>query len=154
MYRRNLLDSETKFRTKDNVEDEDTRNYSENMPDLIKKTRQEYGRYFGICGSYHHLKACICKNCPSYSGRMGMFCSRSNNQKLEKKEGCICESCELFRKFRLEGDYFCQKGEKSEFIEESNNFRNEYIENSMNCNSTNDRNTRICILEKLEYLDE
>jgi hypothetical protein len=24
----------------------------------------------------------------------------------------------------------------------------------MNCNSTNDRNARICILEKLEYLDE
>jgi hypothetical protein len=24
----------------------------------------------------------------------------------------------------------------------------------MNYNSTNDRNTRICILEKLEYLDE
>jgi hypothetical protein len=36
--------------------------------DVIQKAREEYGRYFGICGSYHHLKACLCKYCSSYPG--------------------------------------------------------------------------------------
>jgi hypothetical protein len=76
---------------------------------IIQQAREDSGRYFGICSSYHHLKACICKFCPSYSGGAGMFCSRGKNQDQEKKEGCLCESCELFKKFRLEGDYFCSQ---------------------------------------------
>ncbi|MFZ2498685.1 DUF2769 domain-containing protein [Methanosarcina sp.] len=39
-----------------------------------------------------------------------MFCSRGKNREEGKKEGCLCESCELFKKFRIEGDYFCRKG--------------------------------------------
>jgi len=86
--------------------------------DIIQQTREEYGRYFGICNSYHHLKACICKNCPSYSGGEGMFCSKGKSSGHGKKEGCLCETCELFRKFRIEGEYFCLKAEKPELLKE------------------------------------
>ncbi|AYK16007.1 MAG: DUF2769 domain-containing protein [Methanosarcina flavescens] len=89
--------------------------------DIIQQAREEYGRYFGICGSYHHLKACICKSCPSYSGGAGMFCSRGKCPGQDKKLGCLCETCELFRKFRLEGKYFCIQSEKPEASEESLN---------------------------------
>ncbi|RXA14704.1 DUF2769 domain-containing protein [Methanosarcina sp. MSH10X1] len=84
----------------------------------MQQAREEYGRYFGICGSYHHLKACICKSCPSFSGGAGMFCSRSNCPGQDKKQGCLCETCELYRKFRLEGKYFCIKAKKPESSEE------------------------------------
>jgi hypothetical protein len=92
---------------------EETREKSVGMvPDIIQQTREEYGRYFGICGSYHCLKACICKNCPSYSGGAGMFCSRGKSLGQGIKEGCLCETCELFRKYRFEGEYFCLQNEK------------------------------------------
>ena len=91
-------------------------------PDIIQQAREEYGRYFGICGSYHHLKACICKSCPSYSGGAGIFCSSGKSLGQGKKEGCLCGTCELFRKFRLEGEYFCIKAEKSEISEEKPEF--------------------------------
>lgn len=45
-----------------------------------------------------------------------MFCARGGAVKAEgKKEGCLCETCELFKKFQLEGEYFCQLGEKEIF---------------------------------------
>ena len=113
------------------------------VPDSIRETREEYGRYFGVCASYHHLKACICKICPSYSGENGMFCSKNKNRKLGKREGCLCESCELYRKFRFEGDYFCREEEKPEFSEmpgiSLNNFKN---------NSSRTGETRFCVVEK------
>jgi hypothetical protein len=86
----------------------------ENSDSIIQQTREEYGRYFGICSSYHHLKACICKFCPSYSGGAGMFCSRGKNLNQRKKEGCLCEACELFKKFTLEGDYFCAQNKSQD----------------------------------------
>ncbi|AKB18542.1 MULTISPECIES: DUF2769 domain-containing protein [unclassified Methanosarcina] len=87
------------------------------MPDITLKSREIYGKYFGICSSYHHLKACVCKNCLSYSGGTGMFCARGKSEVEGNKEGCLCETCELFKKFRLEGDYFCQPKEKMEVFE-------------------------------------
>lgn len=89
--------------------------------DIMQQAREEYRRYFGICSSYQHLKACICKNCPSYSGA-GMFCSRSKYLGQGKKQGYFCETCELFRKFQLEGGYFCLQVEKLEFSEEKPEF--------------------------------
>ena len=86
--------------------------------DVIQESRERYGRYFGICSSYHHLKACVCKNCPSYPGGAGIFCARGKSPVQGKKEDCVCETCELFRKFRLEGDYFCQPKEKPGFSKE------------------------------------
>ncbi len=69
------------------------------------------GRYFGICFSYHNSKACMCGTCPSYpeNGKL-MFCARGKSElpeRLRKKAGCFCQECELYRKFGLEGTYFC-----------------------------------------------
>jgi len=71
-------------RTKEPSED------SEGAQDIIRSAREEYGRYFGVCGSYHHLKACLCR---------------------------YCSACELFKKFRFEGSHFCQLKEKLEAFE-------------------------------------
>lgn len=112
--------------------------------DLIRQSREEYGRYFGICGSYHHLKACICKNCPSYSGGSGMFCSRSKSPGQGKKKGCLCETCELYRKFRLEGEYFCIKAEKSDVSEEKPEFSPGNSRKTPACSGK----TRVCVVEE------
>lgn len=117
-------------------------------PDIIYQARKEYGRYFGICGSYHHLKACICKSCPSYSDGSGMFCSRNKRPVQGKKEGCLCEACELFRKFRLEGEYFCLQAEKPEFSEKMS-----YT--SLNrCRNSLDHETRVCVLAETERVNK
>ena len=114
MHGRNILGSKITAGNKESVGGGGKS--AEKAPDVIQQAREEYGRYFGICGSYHHLKACICKSCPSYSGGAGMFCSRSKCPPVQgKKEGCLCEACELFRKFRFEGEYFCLQAEKPEF---------------------------------------
>lgn len=115
MHRGNVLGSEILAKDLKNVENEEA---EVDKRDIIQRAREEYGRYFGICGSYHHLKACLCKYCSVYPGGSGMFCARGSAVKAkEKKEGCLCETCELFKKFRLEGGYFCQLEEKGEVFE-------------------------------------
>ena len=111
--------------------------------DVIQEARERYGRYFGICSSYHHLKACMCKNCPSYPGGAGIFCARGKSPVQGKKEDCVCETCELFRKFRLEGDYFCRQEEKPGFSEEGPYT----LLNSCKNTSTGNGKIRICVLE-------
>ncbi|WP_406658072.1 DUF2769 domain-containing protein [Methanolobus sp. ZRKC2] len=67
------------------------------------------GKYFGVCTSYHHSKGCNCPTCPSYpENGMYMFCSKGKSSKSEKKAGCLCKECEIYLKFRFEGDYFCR----------------------------------------------
>jgi hypothetical protein len=51
-----------------------------------------------------------------------MFCSRGKSLRQGKKEGCLCETCELFRKFRLEEEYFCLNAEKLKLSEENPEF--------------------------------
>ncbi|WP_319507578.1 DUF2769 domain-containing protein [uncultured Methanolobus sp.] len=75
--------------------------------ELNDKNRETYGRYSGICTSYHHSKACLCIKCPSYPGNGMMFCARKNQHKASSKTGCLCLQCHIHDKFRLEGDYFC-----------------------------------------------
>jgi hypothetical protein len=77
------------------------------------KGPEKYGKYFGVCFSYHNSKACICGSCPSYPGSGNMFCARGKSRLTddmlpEKKSGCLCRDCELYRKFRFEGQYFCR----------------------------------------------
>jgi hypothetical protein len=115
MHSRNALDSETSIGNRDDVGTADAEKSAEKVPDIIQEARKEFGRYFGTCGSYHHLKACICKSCPSYPGGLGMFCSRGKSLETREKENCLCESCELFRKLQYVGDYFCRPDEKQEF---------------------------------------
>ncbi len=76
------------------------------------KGPENYGKYFGVCFSYHNSKACICGNCPSHPERGNMFCARGKSKLTddilpEKKAGCLCQDCDLYRKFRFEGQYFC-----------------------------------------------
>jgi len=139
-HRRNVLSSRL---AAGNKEDTWTKEKSgKKTSDIIQQTREEYGRYFGICGSYHNLKACTCKNCPSYPGGAGMFCSRGKCPEQGKKQGCLCETCELFRKFRLEGEYFCLNAEKPELSEEKPEFL------LKNCRKVPESsgNTRFCVL--------
>lgn len=66
------------------------------------------GKYFGICTSYHHSKGCRCPSCPSYPEKgKYMFCSKGKSPAFGKKAGCFCKDCEIYRKFRFEGEYFC-----------------------------------------------
>jgi hypothetical protein len=148
-YRRDFLSSKTTAENEEYAGKADVSKFGGKVSDCIKETREEYGRYFGICGSYHHLKACICRICPSYSSGAGMFCSRSKNRKPGKKEGCLCESCELFRKFRFEGDYFCREEEKPEYSEKPGISLNNYKNNSIG-----NGKTRVCVLEKMECTDK
>lgn len=98
-----------------NIEAEES---SEDRDNQILKTREEYGRYFGICGSYHHLKACLCKYCSACPEGQGMFCARGGViLRNERTEECLCETCELFKKFRLEGDCFCHNKKKKDTSE-------------------------------------
>jgi hypothetical protein len=117
LHRGNILDldSEIPAEDRESAEAAEAEEFSGETRDIVLRARDTYGRYFGICGSYHHLKACICKTCPSYPGGTGMFCARGGTVDGDRKrKSCLCETCELFKKFRLEGDYFCQPKEKAE----------------------------------------
>ena len=65
--------------------------------DVIQESRERYGRYFGICSSYHHLKACVCKNCPSYPGGAGIFCARGKSPVQGKKRTASGENWRTFQ---------------------------------------------------------
>ncbi|WP_231622079.1 DUF2769 domain-containing protein [Methanococcoides methylutens] len=67
------------------------------------------GKYFGICPSFHHSKACNCKHCPSSPGEGYMFCARGNKLPVPEKAGCLCKDCYVYSQFALEGEYFCRE---------------------------------------------
>lgn len=49
-----------------------------------------------------------------------MFCARGGVVTAEeKKQECLCETCELFKKFRLEDYCFCQLKKKENIPEEN-----------------------------------
>ena len=83
---------------------------SDCCPDVsISGDREDVGgKYFGICPSFHHSKACNCKKCPSYPGDGYMFCSKKNLRPLPSKAGCLCDECYVHEQFALEGDFFCR----------------------------------------------
>jgi hypothetical protein len=142
VYRRNILSSRLSAGDEEDIGK--SGKSREKTSDIIQQFREEFGRYFGICSSYHYLKACICKNCPSYSDGAGMFCSRSKYPGQDKKQGCLCESCELFRKFQLEGEYFCLQNEKPEFSEEKPDVFMKNCRMSPEC----DGKIRFCVVEE------
>ncbi|MDY9927538.1 DUF2769 domain-containing protein [Methanosarcina sp.] len=144
MYRGNILDKDSEILTEDRESTEvaEAEEFSE-MSDIILRGRETYGRYFGICSSYHHLKACICKTCPSYPGGKGMFCARGGTDDGDRKgKDCLCEACELYKKFRLEGDYFCRPKEKMEVFE-----RNRTPPNICTDFRTSAGTIRVCVLD-------
>ena len=77
-----------------------------------------------------NLIKCMCKKCPTYDfackvksipGNMGlilgdmedklhaetMFCAYEKSNCLEDEKGCLCPTCELFKKYELGKTYFC-----------------------------------------------
>lgn len=70
--------------------------------------RMSGGKYFGVCPSFHHSKACNCKRCPSYPGDGYMFCERGNDRPLPEIKECLCRECYVYRQFGFEGDFFCR----------------------------------------------
>jgi len=73
-----------------------------------EELRQGLGKYFGVCPSYHHSKACLCKDCPSYPGEGYMFCVRGPASG-ETRQECMCNDCYVYHQFALDGDYFCRR---------------------------------------------
>lgn len=73
-----------------------------------------------------------------------MFCARGGIATGKgKKEGCLCETCEVFKKFRLEGDYFCQLKEKEEIFEKKHVHPNICTDFQTSAGTI-----RICVLEE------
>ncbi|MCL2550328.1 MAG: DUF2769 domain-containing protein [Methanimicrococcus sp.] len=87
-----------------------------------------FGRYFGVCASFHHSKACVCLTCalrPDYGNIM--YCSKgrcptygSGNEngdvgticfdetEKENNTECLCGKCAVYKQFAMEGTDFCR----------------------------------------------
>lgn len=88
----------------------------------------KFGKYFGVCASFHHSKACLCLTCalrPAYGNVM--YCAKgscptygSGNENGEvgavgfdgtEKENnmeCLCGKCAVYKQFAMEGTDFCK----------------------------------------------
>lgn len=89
---------------------------------------QKYGKYFGICASFHHSKACLCPTCtlrPDFGnimycakGRCPTYGSGHENGEIgaigfdeadkEDNTECLCKSCAVYKQFAMEGSSFCR----------------------------------------------
>ncbi|MDY0266350.1 MAG: DUF2769 domain-containing protein [Methanimicrococcus sp.] len=90
------------------------------------KENQTMGKYFGVCASFHHSKACLCKNCrlrPEYGnimycakGRCPTYGSGDENGIVGTifapvaKESlvCLCSDCFVYKQFAMAGLNFCE----------------------------------------------
>ncbi|MDR0767944.1 MAG: DUF2769 domain-containing protein [Methanosarcinales archaeon] len=91
------------------------------------ESEQKFGKYFGICASFHHSKACLCQTCslrPNYGNIM--YCAKGScptygsgnengevgtifgNLKDEENAVCLCEKCPVYKQFTMEGSDFCR----------------------------------------------
>lgn len=85
------------------------------MEKLTTINQRTYGRYFGICTSFHHSKGCLCPKCPSYDKNSNklMFCSRKSYDNHALMKSCLCEECYNYNQFKMVGNYFCQPDKMS-----------------------------------------
>ncbi|WNY26701.1 DUF2769 domain-containing protein [Methanolapillus ohkumae] len=86
---------------------------------------EQFGRYFGVCASFHHSKVCLCPTC-SIRPPVGilMYCAKGkcptygsgeeHNKTIGrddsgdgKNEFCLCQSCAVYKQFAMEGADFC-----------------------------------------------
>lgn len=79
------------FATEEILEWQKQKSFLGKQPILYRRPGKDTGGIFGIYNSYHHLKACMCKNCLSYSGGAGIFCARGKSPVQGKKEDCVCQ---------------------------------------------------------------
>ena len=91
-----------------------------------RESGQKFGRYFGVCASFHHSKACLCQACalkPEYG--IFMYCAKGScptygsgeettgaigfdSIDQNGNEKCLCESCAVYKQFAMEGTDFCR----------------------------------------------
>jgi len=100
-----------------------------------QKNGQNYGRYFGVCASFHHSKACLCPHCdirpefgilmycakgkcPTYGSKEqeneigNIFADTKNRENINLDESesaneCLCEKCPIYKQFAMKGTHFC-----------------------------------------------
>lgn len=90
------------------------------------ESEQKFGKYFGVCASFHHSKACLCPACalqPDYGNIM--YCAKgscptygSGNENgdvgtinihgKENNDVCLCKDCAVYKQFAMEGLNFCR----------------------------------------------
>jgi len=60
---------------------------------------------FNICMKF-------CGSCPTFPGVEGeaLFCARGKSTAPKAKDGCICGSCDVKKKYFCQGTYFCING--------------------------------------------
>ncbi|WNY24939.1 DUF2769 domain-containing protein [Methanolapillus millepedarum] len=85
---------------------------------------EKFGRYFGVCASFHHSKVCLCPVC-SLRPPIGiiMYCAKGkcptygsgeeNNKTIgidnnETNDSCLCPGCAVYKQFAMEGADFCR----------------------------------------------
>ncbi|MDV0446589.1 hypothetical protein MsAg5_04350 [Methanosarcinaceae archaeon Ag5] len=87
---------------------------------------QKFGRYFGVCASFHHSKVCLCPvcslrpavgiimycakgACPTYgSGDDGNKTIGCAGADVEGNDSCLCPGCAVYKQFAMEGSDFCK----------------------------------------------
>ncbi|WNY28655.1 hypothetical protein MmiEs2_08550 [Methanimicrococcus stummii] len=99
---------------------------------MADEREQKFGKYFGVCASFHHSKACLCPTCalrPDFGNIM--YCAKGScptygsgdeNGEVgtivdaEKEENtiCLCEKCAVYKQFSMEGSDFCVNDNKTE----------------------------------------
>ena len=95
------------------------------------ESEQKYGKYFGVCASFHHSKACLCTfcpqkptygnmmycakgSCPTYgsgneNGDIGtIYAGEEENKSEIGSEYCSCPKCAVYKQFAMEGLKFCK----------------------------------------------
>ncbi|MCL2142504.1 MAG: hypothetical protein FWH46_06535 [Methanimicrococcus sp.] len=97
---------------------------SQKRSSSVIETEQPFGKYFGVCASFHHSKACRCLACalkPAYG--ILMYCAKgscptygSGEEKIgtieetenEENTICLCSKCAVYKQFAMEGLDFCK----------------------------------------------
>jgi hypothetical protein len=52
----------------------------------------------------------FCGKCPSYPrSDEWLFCARGKSREKISRNGCLCNSCPVYKKYDLSGFYFCDK---------------------------------------------
>lgn len=95
-----------------------------------------FGKYFGVCASFHHSKACLCPGCAlrpthgivmycakgpcetygSYEthSESGVIGSIALGREDEDNAECLCENCAVHKQFAMEGGGFCRTKKPSD----------------------------------------
>ncbi len=62
---------------------------------------------------------CICDRCPTYSECMSkkdelLFCLEGKSKCEVENQGCICMSCPVHIKYKLQNEFYCIEGSEIE----------------------------------------